>query len=347
MLKSLDRRVILLVMMFTLVALVSNVAAAEDLAMYVKVLETNDDLATATANFEKAMTNSSYKIVGKWDMKSSSKDGFQQKARTYVINAPEYTDLIAKQAPASSMPAAVLKVNVYEAKGKVNINLVNPETTARVFLGEPAEIENKEALVKKAVEVKDNLINIIKGVNGKVAIEKIGPIRDGDDLDGYNGDGMAKAMTKWRNFKESLHANKEIAIDGDAAAAFNKACKELEANIKNNGLNWRLICSIDIGENARFYGITQPGTEVEAIEIDSMSRAKSDKNKFPGIDHAGAFPIPVLVYQDGDIIKVSQFGQMWRMELYFWDAGYGAFTSHMDMPGNIYDDVEKIINGEA
>jgi hypothetical protein len=346
MLRFFGKKLVVLMVIFSLIILMSGLSFAKDLGVYVKVLETEKDFRATAIKLEEIIKKSDYELIGKWALKVPGKGEDQQRVRNYVINSPEYTDLAAQLAPDYSMQAAILRVSIYEADGKTNINIVNPETLARVFFGEPAEIKDKDQLINKSLSVKNYLINLIKNIDGKIVLKDMEPIRSSGHLDGYNGDGMAKMMVKWRNFSESLHANKEVKVNDNATKVFQQVCNELEDNIRQNKINWKLICKLDIGENARYYGVSKPGVEEEAIEIDSMSREKSEKNKFPGIDHAGSFPIPILVYEEDNRIKVSQFDEMWRMELYFWDAGYGAFTAHMDMPGNIYDDIDKIIHGK-
>ena len=34
---------------------------------------------------------------------------------------------------------------------------------------------------------------------------------------------------------------------------------------------------------------------------------------------------------------------MWRMQLYFWDSGYRAFTANVNVPGKIANSIEAAI----
>lgn len=52
----------------------------------------------------------------------------------------------------------------------------------------------------------------------------------------------------------------------------------------------------------------------------------SGANPVPRINHNAAYPIEAIVYQDGGKFKVVYPAQMWRMMLYYWDAGIGAFV---------------------
>ena len=65
----------------------------------------------------------------------------------------------------------------------------------------------------------------------------------------------------------------------------------------------------------------------------------SDSYKFPGIDHNTAFPIEVIVYKDDNRIKVVTLDGMYRMKVYFEDAGKWAFMKNMGMPGQIEKEI--------
>jgi hypothetical protein len=41
--------------------------------------------------------------------------------------------------------------------------------------------------------------------------------------------------------------------------------------------------------------------------------------------------------------RVFQYGQMWRMQLYFWDSGYRAFTANVNVPSKIFNSIEEAV----
>ena len=81
------------------------------------------------------------------------------------------------------------------------------------------------------------------------------------------------------------------------------------------------------------------------ISINSRHRkdGKSDAAPYPGVDHVSALPTDVLVVKDGDETLILQYGQMWRMQLYFWDSGYRAFTANMNVPGRISKSIKAVL----
>ena len=73
------------------------------------------------------------------------------------------------------------------------------------------------------------------------------------------------------------------------------------------------------------------------VRINSRFRSdgKSDASPYPGVDHVTALPTDILVVREDGETKVLHYGQMWRMQLYFWDSGYRAFTANVGVPGAI------------
>jgi len=64
---------------------------------------------------------------------------------------------------------------------------------------------------------------------------------------------------------------------------------------------------------------------------------------FPSVDHVVALPTEVLIVKDDGETKVLHSGQMWRMQLYFWDSGYRAFTVSVGVPSSISNSIEDIV----
>jgi hypothetical protein len=64
-----------------------------------------------------------------------------------------------------------------------------------------------------------------------------------------------------------------------------------------------------------------------------------DSFQCPGLAHAAAYPIEIVVTQDGDAVKVRLVDVMYRMKMYFEDAGKWAFMKNMGMPGSIHEEL--------
>jgi hypothetical protein len=176
------------------------------------------------------------------------------------------------------------------------------------------------------------------------------PTRTEKTLNKFNGDGPAKMMAKWRNWEDSQLS----AIDDkpeNFAAVVDRVEKSLAAS-KDKGADdssgWTLVTKIPVGANAVYFGISNEYTESKCIRINSDFRSdgKSDDAPYPGVDHATALPLEVLVINDGKNVHVVQYGEMWRMQLYFWDSGYMAFGKNTLVPAEIFGSIEKTLGSK-
>ena len=61
------------------------------------------------------------------------------------------------------------------------------------------------------------------------------------------------------------------------------------------------------------------------------------------LDHVAALPTELLIVREGNDTVVLHYGQMWRMQLYFWDSGYRAFTANVGVPGDIVNSIEEAV----
>ena len=63
------------------------------------------------------------------------------------------------------------------------------------------------------------------------------------------------------------------------------------------------------------------------------------------MDHVSALPTDILVVRDDGRPRVLHYGRMWRMQLYFWDSGYRAFTANVGVPSAIANSIEDTVAG--
>ena len=113
----------------------------------------------------------------------------------------------------------------------------------------------------------------------------------------------------------------------------------------NADLTWKAISKINSPDNkAVLIGLTRPRTEGVSFHIAGSSR-EDDNNKCPGIDHTAAYPIEVLVLEEDGKVNVYTQREMFRMDMYFWDAGMSAFMNHMSMPGILDESILKSLLG--
>jgi hypothetical protein len=157
-------------------------------------------------------------------------------------------------------------------------------------------------------------------------------------------------MAKWRNWSESQNLVFDAKPDNfaETVARVEAALKSSKDKGASDSSGWRLVSKIPVGGNAVYFGITNDYTENKAININSDFRSdgKAKDAPYPGVDHAAALPLEVLVVNDGKETRVLQYGQMWRMQLYFWDSGYMAFAKNTLIPNTIFSSIDKTLTAQ-
>ncbi|MCR4299205.1 MAG: hypothetical protein NUV75_10740, partial [Gallionella sp.] len=229
-----------------------------------------------------------------------------------------------------------------------HINMGNPSAHAMVFYSGSKNYANLLAAAKAtAQEIKD----IAAKVPGKQVSVQLEPVRTEKTLNKFNGDGPAKMMAKFRNWKDSQNE-----VFKDKSENFDAVVTRVENTLRasqdkgvDDSSGWRLISKIPVGSNAVYFGITNDYTENKCIRINSDFRSdgKAKDAPHPGVDHAPAMPMEVLVINDGKEVKVVQYGEMWRMQLYFWDSGYMAFAKNTLIPSIIFSSIDQTLTATA
>lgn len=339
-------RSLFFVVIATLSVWSGNVFAAEEHGIFERILAASGSFEETNAALEKSLGESKLKLHAKQDIKVP---GEAQKARVYVLTSPAYLEA-AKGAPAQTVSAQILRVAVYQfGEGKKTyINMANPVAHAMVFYGEQKDYPQLLAAAKTvAQEIRD----VAAKVPGKTETVQLEPTRSEKTLKKFNGDGPAKMMAKWRNWEESQIVLFEGKPEEFASivARVEKALAASKEKGPDDSSGWRLISKVPVDANAVYFGISNDYTENKCIRINSDFRSdgKSKDAPYPGVDHAPALPLEILVINDGKKVRAVQYGEMWRMQLYFWDSGYMAFTKNTFVPSAIFNSIKDAVAPES
>ena len=313
--------------------------AGPDIGIFEKILEASGSFEETTTAFEVALGESNLQLHATYDLNTWNSSG--QRSRLYVLTSPAYIQATANE-PLNTISAQVLRVSVYEfGKGrKTFINMANPVAHAMVYY---ADSEKYNRLKAAAESVAREIRNVAVAVPGEQVSDQLAPKRDEDDLNEFNGDGPAKMMALWRNWEESQDALfEENSIDA-AVAKIEQTINSSKDAGTDDCDGWRILTKIEF-KDAVYFGITNDYTEnrTTSINSDFRSKGKSDDAPFPGFDHSPAHPMEIIVYKDGKNVKAVQYGQMWRMQLYYWDSGYAAFAKYTMIPGIISGSISDL-----
>jgi uncharacterized protein (DUF302 family) len=305
--------------LFLSVAMSSGVHA-EEYGVYVKVAEkVSGTFDEVVKNTEGLLAKNGWQVLASYAAALPEGCGF--KAHTIVINSPDYARKIMSHGPYSAF-ALPLRVGIFTDEKGTNISFLNPASLNRTVLGDTVE---KELSVAKMKELSAMLAS---AGNGTVVNQQTGEIRSKGYVGGMGGGAFSGKIT-------------EIYKKEDAGSNFHDIAAKVRDGIAANSKGWRLVYSLEPGNNAIVYGLDKQKTEARAFKIAGEKR-ESKSNSCPGIDHSPAFPVEVIVLKENGMVKVVTLDEMYRMKVYFEDAGKWAFMKNMGMPGEIEKEIVEV-----
>jgi uncharacterized protein (DUF302 family) len=287
-------------------------AAAKTQGVYVRVLEgMKADIAKTTPEVEAALKGAGFTVLASFQ--NGVPEGCKYKAATIVFTKDDYAAKVLAGGPdkAFGLP---LRISLYEADNGLNVAMMNPVSIDRtMFRG--------ASMDDAAQKVVDEVVAALKAV-GPAQERQAGEMRETGEIGGMGG---------------GAFPDKVVPV-----AASSKSVSEI-ADVLHKGMTdlsgWHVIYTYKPSEAVAIVGVTKGKTEGRAFGIAGEKRA-TGSNPFPGIDHASAFPVEVVIYKKGATNSVYLLKEMWRMKLYFQDAGNWAFMKNMGMPGDIQSEIE-------
>ena len=316
--------------------------ADDDIGIFETILESSGSFFETTQALEQAIGGSALELRATHDVRVP---GAKHKARVYVLTSPSFVEAAASES-ARTVSALILRVAVFTSGDQQNtfVNMANPVPHAMIYF---AESPNYDALVAAAGAAADEIRDLVRTIPGEVVSVQTEPMRTEKHYNKYKGDGPARMMAKFRTWDES-----QLVILEDSAENFEQVVDKVLASLKEDSVadaseatGWEVISDIRLRDDVVHIGLTNPFIEDRMIGINSRFRkdGKSDLSPYPGVDHVAALPTELLIVRKGDKTQVLHYGQMWRMQLYFWDSGYRAFTANMGVPGDIVNSIEEAV----
>ena len=149
----------------------------------------------------------------------------------------------------------------------------------------------------------------------------------------YKGDGPRKDDGQVPDLAEEPAADRRRygrEFRRPSSIGFSGRLEAREPRTRPSSYGWEKLTMIRVREDAVYIGLTNPYIEDRMVQHQLPFRGddKTELAPYPGVDHVAALPTDVLIIKEGDKTVVLHYGQMWRMQLYFWDSGYRAFTAN-------------------
>jgi hypothetical protein len=332
----------LIVVLVALISWAPLSFAGDDIGIFETILESSASFSETNMALEQAIRGSDLQLQGTHVV---TVPGGKHQAKLYVLTSPTFLDAADDESPRTAS-AQLLRIAVFTSGDQQNtfVNMANPVPHAMIFF---AESENYDALVKAAGDVAKEMRDLVRAIPGNAVSVQTEPLRQEKKYRGFNGDGPAKMMAKFRTWDESQLPILEDTADNFDAVVDQVVAKLGEGNVAtaDEADGWQVVSNIRLRDDVVHLGLTNPYIEDKMIGINSRFRkeGKSDLSPYPGVDHVAALPTEVLIVKEGSKTLVLHYGQMWRMQLYFWDSGYRAFTANVGVPGTIVESIEEAL----
>ena len=317
-------------------------AANEEIGIFESILQSSQSFEETTAALDVALAESSLQLQGSHVVRVPDD---KHQAKVYVLTSPAYADVAVNES-VRTVSAQVLRIGVYTQGDEQTtfINMANPVAHAMVFY---ANSRNYDKLLTGARSAAAEMRKVVAAVPGKALNKQQEPARKEKHYRKFKGDGPARMMAKFRTFEKSQLLIQTAPADQFDATVDSVAASLSASNVgdTDNPAGWETIAKVRLRDDVVYIGVTNPYIEDKMIRINSRFRgdSKSELSPYPGVDHVAALPTEVLIVKEGSETRVLHYGQMWRMQLYFWDSGYRAFTANVGVPSAIANSIEAAV----
>lgn len=264
-------------------------------------------------------------------------------ATVFVLNAPAWTAAVVGTGARNAF-AAPLRLAVFEDEAGTHLALANPQSLARTIVRE--DFDGPATEVVAALET-----SVRTGFPGTPLHAAYGQLREQGLI------GKTMGIVAGGPFPTKVEEAERVKVTtGIGVPQVSEAIVRASAKPTPRwGLTVAYQLSLPGGEGV-LVGYTGAAMERKSFEIvGEGADAARHGYACAGIDHAPAYPLEVLVVREDREVRVLLTDMMFRMKMYFEDAGTMKFAANMAMPGSIEDElrgrieegVETLLDGLA
>jgi hypothetical protein len=261
--------------------------------------------------------------------------GCSYRAEVVALYSPELGRQVVAANRRTGPFAVVDRVNVFEDEKGVHVSVLNPRSVLRTVL---MDDQKHAALIESHLSALRALVSA--AVHGTATSQDYGEVRE----KGYIGKTMG--VMAGGPFTDKVQDLSVVGGDDWKGTA-----ERVLAGLEKMGPKWglHLTYALEIPEaEAVVLGTTGTPMDTKSFAIVGAGADSSRGGlKCPGLAHAAAYPIEIVVARDAGSVRVRVVDTMYRMKMYFEDAGKWAFMKNMGMPGSIQDEIATQVRPAA
>jgi len=292
--------------------------------------ETGASFEETVAGVERGLESSDWELLAAFDA-GVDRDACEYRARVFVVHAPGYAEQVLGYGSAAAF-ALPLRLAVFEDEDGVHIVAANPQSLNRTIVAE-------EGFEAQSAAIVESLVAMLElEFPGKVGVAQYGQMRDRGLISKTMG------IMAGGPFTGKVESVLSVKFEGDEGVA-GVAARIYEGleQVADEWGKWEIrpIYLLDLPESdLSIIGVTGEAMEVKSFQIIGAGPNEAREDfACPGIDHAPAYPIELVIVREDDKAKILIADTMFRMKMYFEEAGKMKFAMNMKMPGSIEDEI--------
>lgn len=220
--------------------------------------------------------------------------------------------------------AVPVRLGAFEDERGVHVVMVNPLSVERTIVAESGLEATGRSLVEEVSGI------VASATRGRRVSRPYGQSRNRGLIGKIMGVMAGGAFTRQI---ETLST-----ATGGAPADVRRVADEIWQRLQQPSRGkWQLrgVYRMDLTEQGMvILGVSGTAMETKAFEIVGAGNDDARSNfRCPGLAYAAAFPVELVIRRDGAQVKVEAINAMFRMKMYFEDAGQMKFARNMLMPG--------------
>lgn len=256
--------------------------------------------------------------------------GFE--ARVLVVHSGGYAAALAPYGPHTAF-AVPLRVVVFEDEHGVHVGVLDLRSLNRTIVDERVPGSAWEPWLSRLTEP-------VRGAFPDHRVEAgYGQMRDEGRI------GRTFGIMAGGPFVEKIEVVAAMPLDGASVGEVTTRIVDTFGAGPSGEWGLESVYRVDLPDvEAVVLGVS--GGPMEAKAFDIVAHGGDDGRKemaCPGLDHAAAFPVEIVVQRVGDQVEVRLVDEMYRMKMFFEDAGKVAFARNMGMPGSIEDQIRATV----